>query len=156
MEPTLVRDLLTDLRAAVVAVLTDPPARQLIGHGAFAHDCEMVGVRLATITFETADLGAGSPGCAVVPVIPLQLVVLRCWPTVDSGGIPDAAEITAASLTLADDAVAVTGALLDLWRAGTLFPTVGVHCSRVEFGPLEPIDPEGGIAGLTQTVSIRA
>lgn len=155
MDSTLVRDLLTDLRAAAVGVLTDPPARQYAGHGNFAHDCELVAAHVTSIRAEQPDGARGAPGCALVPVVTLQLTVMRCYPAVDGDGIPDADELTAATLVLADDAVALSGGLLDLWAAGTLFPTVDFHCDRVEVGVLEPVGPGGGVAGWRISFDVR-
>jgi hypothetical protein len=151
----LIRDLLTDLRDAAVASLTDPPDRQYVGHGNFAHDCELVATRVVGLRTETADAGTGQRSCAVIPVITLELTVMRCYPTVDGEGIPDAAELTTASLTLADDAVAITGGLLDRWEASTLFSSVGDHCDRVVIGNLDPVGPGGAIAGWRVTIEVR-
>jgi hypothetical protein len=150
----IVKDLGNDLLAAAVDVLTDPPERQFFGHGSFAHDCELVAVSVLSIEVDQPDLAAGSQACALVPIVNLQLTVLRCYPTV-ADDAPTAAALTAASSTLADDAVAISGDLLDRWSADTLFPTAGVHCDRVDFGDLRPVGPEGGIAGWRVSFAIR-
>lgn len=155
MRADLIRDLLTDLRDAAVAVLTDPPERQYVGHGNFAHDCPLIATRVVSLRTETVDAGLGQPSCAVIPVIQLELTVMRCYPAVDGATIPDAAELTAASLTLADDAVAISGGLLERWEAGTLFPTVGDHCDRVSIGNLDPVGPGGAIAGWRISIDVR-
>jgi len=155
VKATLIRDLLTDLVSNAASVLTNPPDRQYVGHGSFAHDCELLASQVVTVLTETADAGRGSQSCAVIPVIGLQLTLLRCYPAIDGDGIPDAAELTAASLQLADDAVALTGGLLDLWDTNALFPTVGDHCDKVELGNLEPVGPSGGTAGWRIRFEVR-
>lgn len=154
MKATLVRDLLGDLLTAAAAVVTAPPERQYVAHGNFAHDCELLAVRLVNVVAESDDQGAGAPACAVIPVLRLEVTLLRCYPKVDEN-LPTAAELTAASATLADDAVALTGGLLARWSAGTLFPTAGIHCDRVEIGELTPVGPSGGIAGWRTTFDVR-
>lgn len=156
MDATLVRKLSNDLLAGAVAELTDPPDRQFVAHGDFAHDCELLAVRTLSIRTEAPDLHRGGPGCSVIPVIVLQLTLLRCYPAVDSDGTPEAAELSAASLVLADDAVALSGGLLDRWSAGTLFPSAGVHCDKVEVGVLEPVGPAGGMAGWRISYEVRS
>lgn len=155
MKATLIRDLLTDLLDAAVAVLDSPPDRQFVAFGGFAHDCELVAVQAMSVRTESSELGAGFAACAVVPVIPLRLTVVRCYPSLDSDGIPAATALTDASLGLADDAVAITGGLLDKWSDGTLFPTVGVDCDRVEIGTMDPVGPSGGYAGWRITFDVR-
>lgn len=155
MKATLVRDLLTDLLDAAVSVLTDPPARQYVGHGDFAHDCELLAVRLQSIRTEAPDQMAGGQGCALIPVITLQLTLLRCYPAVDGDGIPDADELTAASLVLTDDSVGLSGGLLAMWEENTLFPTAGFHCDKVTVGVLDPVGPAGGTAGWRISFEVR-
>lgn len=154
MKSTLVRDLLTDLLASAVAVVTAPPSRQFVAHGAFAHDCELLATNLVIGSTEADDLGAGAPSCSVIPVLQLQVTLLRCYPTVGDD-LPTPEALTAASLTLADDAVALTGGLLDRWSAGTLFPTAGIDCDRVEVGELTPVGPAGGYAGWRTSFDVR-
>lgn len=155
MDATLIRKLLTDLLTASVAALTDPPDRQFVAHGDHAHDCEMVATRLLTIRTESIEGARGMRGGPVIPIVSLRVLVLRCYPTVDGDGTPAADALTAASLTLADDAVDLSGGLLDRWEAGTLFPTAGIHADRVEVGLVEPVAPEGGLAGLRIDVDVR-
>lgn len=156
MDATLVRKLLTDLLAGAVAALDAPPDRQLVEHGDFAHDCEMVATNLQAVRAEQPDLIRGMAGGPVIPILTLRVTLLRCYPSVGGDGIPDAAAITAACLTLADDAVALSGGLLDRWSDGTLFPTAGIHADRVELGSLTPVSPEGGLAGWRVDVDVRS
>lgn len=155
MDATLIRKLLDDLLDAAVAALTDPPDRQFVAHGAHAHDCEMVASRLVALRTDTVEGARGMAGGPVIPVVTLRVLLLRCYPAVDSDGLPDAAELTTASQTLADDAVDLSGGLLARWEAGTLFPTAGIHADRVEIGLLEPVGPSGGYAGLSVDVEVR-
>jgi hypothetical protein len=155
VDATLVRKLCNDLLAGAAASLSDPPERQFVAHGDFAHDCELLAVRTVSIRTEAPDLHLGGAGCSVIPIVTLQLVLLRCYPTMDGPEPPAPAALTAASLQLADDAVGLSGGILDRWSAGTLFPTALIHCDKVQIGILDPIGPLGGIAGWRISYEVR-
>lgn len=155
MKATLIRDLLTDLLAAAVDVVTDPPERRYVAHGeTFAHDCELLASSLVSVRAEQPEPALGAAGCTLIPVVTMRLTILRCYPKLEPE-IPAAAEIQAAAVVLADDAVALSGGILDKWSAGTLFPTAGIHCDRVSISDLLPISPSGGLAGWRIGFDVR-
>lgn len=153
MQTTAVRDLLRGLLTNVVGSLTDPPARQYVAHGdRFAHDCELVATRVVQIGFDSSDTGP-LPGHArqvMVPVVGLQAIWLRCWPSSD-----DADGITTVAEQLAVDVGAVGTGLTHAWADGTLFTGMVNRSNLVTIGPAQPISPEGGLAGWRQTVNVR-
>lgn len=155
MDNTILRKIADDLLVSAVAVLADPPARQVIVHGVFALDCEMVAVRLLGLTMDGVDDDLGRPSCVIIPNAAFDVTVIRCYPTVDQGGEPAADEISTAARTLLDDAVALSGGIADRWSAGTLVPSAGNHCDRVTVGPLTPVNPQGGVAGWRSTITVR-
>jgi hypothetical protein len=145
----------SELLAAVVADLPDPPDRQVVEHGPgrFATDCEMVSVSVASGEFDTYG-GQGQAGCVVTPVVTFDCYWSRCWPAIDGEGIPDAAEITAAAQLLNVDLASVTTGLLQRWSDRTLFSTMP-DCERVALGQVSPVGPSGGMAGFRFLVSVR-
>lgn len=165
MDPVLVRSLLDDLLATAVAALTPdpldnddprtaPPDRQLVAHGDFAWDCELVAVRLDRLGL---DRPPGQPNtCAVVPVATVSATVLRCYPKAGDGGeeIPSAEAIDTAARVLAVDAAALADGIATSWADGSLFDPV--PCSRVTIVPgVEPLGPDGGLAGWRVTLDVR-
>lgn len=155
MEPTLISDLLTDLLAVSVASLTDPPERQYVAHGRFAFDCELVAVHLVRLTL---DRPASGGGCVVLPTAVLAVTVVRCYPKAgdDDTPIPEASAINDAALVLAVDAATLAGGVADAWAAGALFPTAGIGCARVDINPgVEPLGPDGGLAGNRVSMTVR-
>lgn len=155
MQTTAVRSLLRGLLANVVASLDDPPARQYVAHGdRFAHDCELVAVRAVSIGFDSTDSGPlpGQARQVQVPVVVLQAIWLRCWPT---GADLAAADITTVAEQLAVDVGAVGTGLTHAWADGTLFAGMQNRSNLVTIGPAIPINPEGGLAGWRQSVNVR-
>lgn len=142
---------LTELLAAAVDAVVDPPERQYVAHGdTFAHDCELLVSRLVTYAFERTDPN----GCLLVPVAVLEVRLLRCYPKLDGGRIPAPAEIGAAATALAADGQALMDGIADAVAAGTLFDDT--CCADVTLDPgLAPISPEGGYAGWTLTLTLR-
>lgn len=151
---TVIADLLSDLLSTAVGLLTTPPERQLVVHGDdFAHDCEMLAVHVSSIGFGTIAPPNGGRSCIVVPSVTLVVTLLRCWPTITTDGAPTAEAITTAAVALADDGSALA---LGFANCDGLFPSVDqVSCDDVSFVPgLDPIAPEGGLAGWTFTLDV--
>lgn len=157
MEANLVSELLNDLLAAAVDAVTAPPELQGVRHGEFAHDCEMLVVHCPRVTFDALGPPVGNVlRTAVIPAVDLTVTLLRCWPSAEAGSVaPPAAEITAAAKTLADDGAELIGGLAAKWADGSLFPTAGLNADDVTLVPgLEPVGPEGKLAGWTFTLSV--
>lgn len=144
--------MLEDLLAVSVAALDDPPDRQFVAHGDFAHDCPLVAVRIIDFVHEPQ---TNDGGCAVIPVVTFDVTVLRCYAaSTEQQPVPTAESITDDALVLARDANDLSAEILDQSAAGTLFD--GVTCGDVNLsGGLEAVGPEGGIAGWRLTLSVR-
>lgn len=149
----MIDDFLADLLAAAVDAITDPPARQYIAHGqTFAHDCDLLASRLAGFEFQRTD----SRGCVLIPVAVLEVTLMRCWPKAGDNGqaIPTADAITAAATALALDGESLMNGIADRVEDGSLF--ADRCCADVEFTPgLQAVDPSGGLAGWTLTLTVR-
>lgn len=143
---------LDELLAAGVAALADPPARQFVAHGDFAHDCAQLAVRLAGYTMipQTDD-----GGCAVIPQATFGVqLLLDCWPTAKQGQpFPPATDISTAAKAAADAGEALLNGVHDANEAGTLFS--GRCCDDVNISALDPIGPESGLVGWALTISVR-
>lgn len=150
-----------DLLAAVVDVLTpgnapddrtEPPERRFVAHGTFAHDCELVAVRVDGIELRPVD--GSSTGCVQIPRVTFGVTVLRCYPD-DVEPPPSAVALTEASRVLNVDAWHLVTGLVARLAAETLFTAVNVDCDAVTISPgLTPVGPEAGIAGWRLTVGV--
>lgn len=86
----------------------------------------------------TSGKGAGA---APLPRVELILRIMRCVATIDDDGVPPtAAQITADALRVLEDPAQLVDALY-AWAASE-----PPHLT-VDFGPIEPIGPEGGLVG---------
>lgn len=157
MNATTIQTLLDDLLDSAVAELTAPPARRFVAHGQWAHDCECVASRVVGWTLAPIDQVADYP---VINEITLAVAVLRCYPSPEGGAvIPEAADLTTASNTLAVDLAELTEGLSARWEAGTLFPSLSPNAlvgTSAGWIAARSIGPEGGFAGWEVTVSLRA
>lgn len=157
MQDGAVRDLLDDLLAEAVTALTatgssPPPDRQYVAHGSVTHDCDLLAVHLLHLRPKVVD--PRSERCAIMHVATMAVTLVRCYPKVDDRGTPPkAAELTVAGRALAVDGQALWKGLTRAWAEGA-WP-VGIPCSRVTWGVLEPLAPSGGFAGWRLEVSVR-
>lgn len=146
INPTDVETALQRLLETVHEALDDAPDGRVV-HGAFAHDCAMVAVRLAGWRFE-------GNACAVIPVLTFEALWLRCYPAVENGALPTGAEISTAALLLAGDVEPVANAVGDLIEGDGLYP--GRCCDDVDWTPgFTSVGPEGGLAGWRLNVDVR-
>lgn len=157
MQDGAIRDLLDDLLAEAVNAITatgasPAPERQLVSHGSVTWDCDLVAVHLLHVRPKVLD--TRTERCAVIHVATLAVTLLRCYPKVDDRGTPPTAEaLTNAGQDLATDGQALWKGLTRAWAEGS-WP-VGIPCSRVTWGVLEPLAPSGGFAGWRVEVSVR-
>jgi hypothetical protein len=153
MNETTAQALCNDLLASALSCITNPPARQFVAHGRWAHDCEAVVVAITSIAMEPF-----APAmCATKDVVSMSVYVVRCFVDMDDDGNPPAAaDITADAVQAAGDLGALVGGLGDRWGAGTLFPSI-VHltCEQVTFVGSNPIGPEGGLAGWELQLTVN-
>lgn len=149
----LLDDLLLEAVTAITAAgASPPPERQYVAHGAVAWDCEQVSVHLLHLRPKLVD--PRSERCAILHVATMQVTLLRCHPTAgDRGTPPTAAVLTEAGHNLAVDGQALWKGLTRAWAQGA-WP-VGIPCSAVTWGVLEPLAPSGGYAGWRVEVAVR-
>ena len=149
--------LLDDLLDSAVAELTSPPARTFVAHGAFALDCECVCSSLVDWTLAPVDERAPFP---VINQITLAVTVLRCYPhSMGDELIPDAADLTTATNTLAGDLAELTEGLSTRWGNDTLFPSLSPDTmvgGQVGWIGARAIGPSGGFAGWELRLTVRA
>jgi hypothetical protein len=153
MATEVLTTLLNDLLAAAVSVVENPPERRFVAHGAWAHDCESVTVKVTDVRLTQM----ANVGCSAQIVTTLAACVLRCYPGPDpDGNPPTAATITTAAQQLADDIEDLTTGLLDLYGAGTLFSVADLDCSQVQWIGARPLGPEGLIAGWEVSLTVSS
>lgn len=151
--------ILNDLLNAAVALIEDPPARQIVTHGEHAVKCELVAVSGGNIRL---DRQRGQK-CAAIPILTARIVIARkCWPTVTgSGDEPPAAAVTAAGLQLIKDGWDLSTGLQRLSSAGQLFPNATpanggtISCEGVIVTGSEPMGPFADIAAWRVIVDVH-
>lgn len=149
----LLDDLLAEAVTALAAAGSGPaPDRQLVAHGSATADCELLAVHLLHVRPQVLD--PRSQRCAVVHIASMAVTLLRCYPMVSDRGVPPSAQdLTDAGRALAVDGQALWKGLTRAWAEGS-WP-VGIPCSRVTWGALEPIAPSGGFAGWRIEVAVQ-
>lgn len=149
----LLDDLLAEAVSVVNAAGSEPaPDRQLVAHGSATADCELLAVHLLHVRPQVID--PRSQRCAVVHIASMAVTLLRCYPMVSDRGVPPTADaLTVAGRALAVDGQALWKGLTRAWAEGA-WP-VGIPCSRVTWGALEPIAPSGGFAGWRIEVAVQ-
>lgn len=136
----------------------DLPARRYIAAGqqaGIAADTEHLAVALATVqrgASENSRGGGGSPahGAGAAPLVRAEylLRLMRCVAVVDDDGTPPTAQqIHADGLRLLEDPGHMLAALYAWAEAEP-------HNATVNFGPIEPVGPEGGLAGHLVRVAL--
>lgn len=134
------------------ATLAGAPLRQFVAPGPVALDCcDQLAVHVGFITE-----GASAPTIPKASVARINRVTLvatasRCVPVPDSGGNPPPAlEQQEAAAQINADKWALWNYIYDLIRDGGLFD----RCCDVIWGPLSPLQPNGGCGGSTLTVTV--
>lgn len=136
----------------------DLPPRRYIAAGqqaGIAADDEHLAVALATVqrgASENSRGGGSSPayGAGAAPLVRAEylLRLMRCVAVVDDDGTPPTAQqIHADGLRLLEDPGHLLAAL---YAWGEAEP----HNATVNFGPIEPVGPEGGLAGHLVRVTL--
>lgn len=117
------------------------------------HDtCNTAWITLATVQAVTLQTGAGR--CAVAPLTTYRIDLVRCWPSVDSQGIPNFEAQQRVALDLERDAAALWE-LATLCYERSLFTIPELGCDAVTFRDMRPIGPLGGFAGWTFPIEIN-
>lgn len=116
-------------------------------------------VYLDGVTFVPAsrDRDGRSRQCQAYPVATFNVDVVRCVPSLlDSPTAPfhEADVYGAAAEALLEDLWAMIREVLDRFYAGTLFPDLGVDCSGVVLGDVEPLPETGGCAGWRWSIEV--
>lgn len=157
MQPDALVGLLDDLLDVAEAAIAEngaspSPERRIVAHGSVAHDCELLAVHLVFVRPKVID--PRSERCGILHVATVVATLVRCYPTVgERGKPPTAAALTEAGRDLATDGQALWKGLTRAWALGE-WP-VGIPCSAVTWGALEPIAPLGGFAGWRVEASVR-
>ncbi len=146
-------DLLMEAVSALAADGASPaPERRYVAHGTVTWDCELLAVNIVRVLPKLVDPRAQS--CAVMHEVTYAVTLLRCYPMPsDRGQPPSADDLTDAGRDLATDGQALWKGLTRAWADGS-WP-VGIPCSKVTWGGLEPLAPSGGLAGWRVTVTVR-
>lgn len=140
------------LDAAVASIGPTAPARQMVVHGAWAHDCQCVAVQATGIEVTSTDPGM----CAAIDTLSVAVTILRCITTATGDEpIPAMSGINADALTLAFDLGQLVGGLGDRWAAGTLFPSLPqIQCGQVFIAGATAVGPEGGFGGWIVNLTV--
>ncbi len=139
---TVLELLADDLLAEAVAALVTPPARQYVAHETPAFDCSQLTVSLLRIRPKVF-VDPRQSRCSVVPIAVYRVALVDCVPGPDSkGNPPKQAALNESSQGLNGQAWRLWSGLTAAWKAGAFG-----DCRHVEFLPLEPFAPQGGLAG---------
>lgn len=154
--PTDLHDLATEfLDACIEALDTIPdfeptlggaPPRTFVGYGPVALDCcEQLAVYVGALTVRTNAIDAR------INNVSLTAVAARCVPVPDSQlNPPPATEQEAAGRQVNADKWALWNHISNLIDEGLLFD----RCCGVEWGPLSPLQPNGGCGGSQLTLTV--
>jgi hypothetical protein len=117
------------------------------------HDsCNTAWITLSIVQQVTLQTGAGR--CAVAPLATYRIDLVRCWPTVDSQGIPSFEDQQRVAFDLERDASALWE-LAALCSERNLFTIPELGCDAVTFRDMRPTGPLGGFAGWTFPIEIN-
>lgn len=150
---------LLDLSVEVLATASEgeepqarpaPPAR-FVGHGRITWDCELLAVHIVNVKPKVID--PRNESCAVVPEASLMVTLLQCIPTLRDKKLPTPAEMDASFRQLAVDGRALYAGLLRAWVEGS-WPEA-LPCHMVKWDQLEPLPPDGALAGWRIGVRVQ-
>lgn len=141
-----------DTIPAYDAGLLPAPDRQFVSYGPVALDCcEQLAVHVAPIT--EAHSAPGLPKASFMRInhVALTVTASRCIPTIEAlGRLPTPFEQDAAAQQINADKWALWNYLFALIRNGQLFD----RCCDVIWGPLLPLQPNGGCGGSSLTITV--
>lgn len=165
MSATYLHELAIDLLGAAASGLVTArtgnpePDRVYVSHSLPAWDMNEVCSSDGQLTVHYGPENAvslrpiGQRSCQVLPRAHLCVTLLRCVPTVEEGGAPHAASVyDDSAAALLSDGWSLLTHLLHEWSVGTLFPDQ--DCTRIDFGNLTGLGPEGGIGGWRICVDV--
>jgi hypothetical protein len=162
--PPHYQELLTSLLDAGIAagnreeVLEPFPGVQTITPGSPAWDCEGLYAWFTSITptrgpISSAPIQGNHGSCGAIPVIVLNMLLLRCITVSIDGRTPvEVATRSHEGKRLAQDAEALMTEIGNRWTAATLFD--GLTCATVSFPSLSVSGPQGGFIGVQITVNV--
>lgn len=134
------------------ATLEGAPSRQFVGYGQPALDCcDQLVVNIGPLVEGSTAPGEPKASFARINRVTLVATAARCVPVPDSqGNPPTPAEQEAAGRQINADKWALWNHIFNLINAGELFD----QCCDVVWGPLSPLQPNGGCGGSTLTMSV--
>lgn len=154
-----VRDLLDDLLLEAISALganpeaEDAPERRYVAHGLPVADCDQLTVHLVRLVPRLLE-DPRQGRCTILHQAVMETRLWRCWPTgTEKVPTPSAAVIGDAARQLAADGWALWKGLTRAWVEGA-WPE-GVPCKQVKWGTLEPLTPQGGLAGWRLDVTVQ-
>lgn len=157
--PAAVRDLLDELLEEAITALEanveadTPPDRTYVAHGLPVADCDQLTVHLVRLQPRLLeDVRQGR--CSVLHQAVMEVRLWRCWPIGnDKEPVPSADTLGSAARQLAADGWAMWKGLTRAWVEGS-WPA-GVPCKQVKWGTLEPLPPQGALAGWRLDVTVQ-
>lgn len=146
--------LKTAVAAAFVAGGVSLPSRQYVTTGTPVGDCDSFVVSWNRVFFGTPaneqDPGFVYASAAVTRSVVLSLTIFRCIKTLDEdGATPTTTEMANDARTVMTDAYTLHKVVAALKAAGTFR---GI-CESIALGPCTALEPEGGMAGCTMSIS---
>jgi hypothetical protein len=160
--PTDLHELADDFLAACIdaldtiptydATLGGAPDRTFVGYGSIALDCcDQLTVHVGTLGEGDSASGVPKASFARINRVTLIATAARCVPVPDSqGNPPPVAEQEAAGRQINADKWALWNYIYNLIGGGQLFD----QCCDVVWGPLSPLQPNGGCGGSTLTIQV--
>lgn len=153
-------ELLAAAAAALATTSSGAPKSQYVSAGPPVYDCcDLLTVHVA----ESNPLPMREAGNQqlpqmrpAVPMVGMVITALRCYPVVTGGievGVPNAADLDAASRTIYSDGWLLINYLRTLGRTDRLF--AGRPCRALEITSMRPTPTQGGCAGWTLTVIVE-
>lgn len=139
--------------SALNAYSPGAPDRVFVSHGEPASDCGQLTVHMTSVAPQS--IGAASiERCAVVPQARFCVRLQRCVTAVDEATIiPGTAVLNAEAMALLIEGWALWKYLTRLWATGALLD--GIACKNLTWGTLEPLGPEGGLAGWQVCATVQ-
>lgn len=161
-DATTLYDMAAELLATAAAgVATTPsgvPSRQYVSIAAPAYDCEQLTVHYAIAVKAPFNSAAGGGfhrlAGGSVNIVQFDTTLIRCVPVMDgSTKPPTPAALEAAAEVNATDAWTLWSWLQSRLRDGSLWALW--PCGELALGPLVPVNPQGGYAGVVVSLQAR-
>lgn len=154
---SLGEDLLASCLEAYDAAGSPPVPAGLLHHDGPAPTIDCGDLLIVQLVSLTSAFQGPPEACAIVPRFTYSVTVTRCIPNLnDWGSVAGDAELTAAAVALADDAMTLWAGVTADCKAGTLWVSVpSLECADTQFRDMRP-GAQGGIGWWTWTVVVAA